>query len=890
MKWCRTLPWILTGALCSAVVAAEEAAAPAQAPADAAAADADPQAAARDASQRGLLEAKEAQAAAVAQAARGEELFRAHQVAEAYDCFRNALALDPANEAARQGAEAARRILAARSDDLADAIPREVERVKIGEQHQQVQAGNNLEAARKLVDAAAAAGAGANEEEKAQDLVQRLGQLDQAQEVLLRAKLQLEGLPARLDATSRKNEAAQLEARIRELRAAQTAELDALNRGISARVAEQNASEVASYFQKQKEELLRQARAHRDLRQYDKAEVIIRKVMAMDPADAKVEVLLLEVQRQRRLYRDEKIRDEETEERKRVLENVEHRAIPEVSPEKVMIYPKEWDQVVKRKASQRRSGEGEDDASKAIQRKLEKRHSVEFVQANIKDVIEHLRRISQVDFIYRPPAEGGEPPEINLRLNETRLDNILRWVMTITALNYEIRNGVIFVTSAAGLAGDKVTEIYDVRDIAIGVADAGTVPGVEGLTGDGDEAPAEPESIALDEIVKRVLNADFADQGEVQVDAATGNMMVVHTREVQRKVLELLAKLRAAQAIQISVSARFLTVTDDFWEEFQNQFGSIANGSTTLLPFNNYVTGARDEDGRRKYRNPWVNNSGSYQRNNNFTSSEHFDDMYGTVEHRRVNGINSVLGANLGTQVQTATFQPGMSFLLGQRGWLGQIQAAWLIRMMKESKKADELFAPHIVVNNNKYGWILWDTRIPYIKTYVVAPAGVDLEPVVEDLHVGTALQVRPTISSDKKYITLDIYPRVRKLMTTREGMPRIFMMSNFGAISTDGAAGGGGVAAGGGQLHSLPIDLPIVFEHNARTFATMPDGGAIVISGLSINVHARGRNGIPLLQDIPILGNAFSNRSLQKEKRSFVIVTNARSILLDEEEAKQTR
>jgi general secretion pathway protein D len=69
-----------------------------------------------------------------------------------------------------------------------------------------------------------------------------------------------------------------------------------------------------------------------------------------------------------------------------------------------------------------------------------------------------------------------------------------------------------------------------------------------------------------------------------------------------------------------------------------------------------------------------------------------------------------------------------------------------------------------------------------------------------------------------------------------------------------------------------------------------VPDGGSIVIAGLGVNINMKGRNGIPLLSDVPILGKFFSNDTSQSEKRNYMILVNARMILLDEEEAKLDR
>ncbi|MCX7934905.1 MAG: hypothetical protein N3A66_06560, partial [Planctomycetota bacterium] len=430
------------------------------APAEKAPSAQDPKDAAEAALIRGLLEAEERQRAAQNEVIRGRQLLKARLYEAAYEAFQAALAFDAGNEEARRGAAEAKRYLEARSPAVADAISREIERARVSEQHQMMEALNHIEEAQRLLDMVIAPLEGATEEERARGYVVRLQRLDEAAERLHRARLQLEGLPARANAQPHRDTVAALEAKVRELRQQNTVALNAVNREIALRVAKENQAEVSAYVQRQKAELLREARLHRDMRQYDKAERIVQEVLRMDPADSEADSLLLEVQRLRRQYRDEKIRDTEVEERRRVLEGIERRAIPEVSPDRIMRYPANWDELVKRKALGRPTMQmavEDDESTRRIQQALLKRFTVEFTDQGIKDVLDHLKRISGVDIIYRPPEGEAEPPTVTLSVQEMQLENILRWVMTITGLNYEIRRGAIYVTSAAGLQGEKVT-------------------------------------------------------------------------------------------------------------------------------------------------------------------------------------------------------------------------------------------------------------------------------------------------------------------------------------------------------------------------------------------------------------------------------------------------
>ncbi len=793
--------------------------------------------------QKSLLNAEERRLQARRWVTRGDRMMKVGRYADAREAYRQGLHFDPTNEQARQGRDLANRHVQAQTNTMAGAIERELERTRVSEQHNLMEAQNHIEKARSLVEQAGLEPeARLSTPARAELFVEQKQFLDQASEHLLRARLLLEGISARVDTRSEKDKVALLEARVRELGALKSEALGEVNNMVALKKQKEHLHEAQQYSERQKAELLKEARLHMDMRHYDKAERIVSEVVEIDPSDAEAADLLQQVLQARRYHRARKIQDREREERKRVLEKIEKRAIPEVRPEYLIKYPDNWEMLTRAKASRygRGSAKEETEAEREIRRRLEDRHTVEFVEASIEDVLAYLRTLAGVNIIHKP---GGEAvPPINLAVRDMRLENILRWIMNITNLNYQIKGDAIYVTTAEELEGAVRTEVYDVRDIAYSVEDAGSPPGIGDDDDWGDDDDFGGDGITLDEVVRRVLAEHFvAGEAEVELDDR-GNLTVVGVRELQTKVSDLLKKLRAAQAIQVSITARFLEVTDDFWEEFSSSFSR----------FNNYLTQATYAGGGVKNRDPTQAT---------YTPSKHLDEMDGFIRHRRIGPLQSVLGANLGTSVGALA---GLAASVRQVGWLGQIQTQWLVRLVKESAEADELFAPHIIVYNNREGWIRWETEIHYIQSYQLAPAGTDLEAVIDQLRVGTLLLVRPTVSADKKYITLDLTPRVIKLMG----------MSQAGLV---------------GDWTELLVDLPTVFEHTAQTFATLPDGGSILISGLAVNVNMQGRNGVPLVQDLPLIGNIFSRRARQKEKRSFVIMANARMILLEEEEAKQT-
>jgi len=72
-----------------------------------------------------------------------------------------------------------------------------------------------------------------------------------------------------------------------------------------------------------------------------------------------------------------------------------------------------------------------------------------------------------------------------------------------------------------------------------------------------------------------------------------------------------------------------------------------------------------------------------------------------------------------------------------------------------------------------------------------------------------------------------------------------------------------------GGSTFSSAVYAPNLNKRSANTVVVTPDGQPVVIGGLIGNQKASSESKIPLLGDIPVLGNLFkfSNHSNQKSE-----------------------
>jgi type IV pilus assembly protein PilQ len=152
------------------------------------------------------------------------------------------------------------------------------------------------------------------------------------------------------------------------------------------------------------------------------------------------------------------------------------------------------------------------------------------------------------------------------------------------------------------------------------------------------------------------------------------------------------------------------------------------------------------------------------------------------------------------------------------------------IQALEKENKADIISNPRITTTDNKEANILVGKEIPLI---VTDEAG---NPITELKKIGITLRVTPHVNSDQT-ITLDLHPEISELSAQ--------------------------ATVQGGVIISLS---------EADTRVVVGDGETAVIAGLINEVESNISNGLPVLEDLPILGNLFKFESKTKKKRELII------------------
>ena len=174
---------------------------------------------------------------------------------------------------------------------------------------------------------------------------------------------------------------------------------------------------------------------------------------------------------------------------------------------------------------------------------------------------------------------------------------------------------------------------------------------------------------------------------------------------------------------------------------------------------------------------------------------------------------------------------------------------------------------PHLMVTEGKEASIEVIEKQPYQEETTTTASGgtTTTSQTFQWVDVGVSLSVTPTINADG-YINLLIKPDVSSI-----------------------SAWYGGAAQAAGAV-------PVVKSANAETTVTVKDGVTVIIAGLIKDNKTKTVNKIPILGDLPVVGNAFRNISDDVRRTETVvfltprIVTGDKFFLLEKDMPKPMR
>lgn len=239
---------------------------------------------------------------------------------------------------------------------------------------------------------------------------------------------------------------------------------------------------------------------------------------------------------------------------------------------------------------------------------------------------------------------------------------------------------------------------------------------------------------------------------------------------------------------------------------------------------------------------------GSYNKNFGSSVVSGFTTNFGVISNTIV--PTSITPITSGATAFTGSNVFGLSPLgVGSTAGLYQIfgnDYQVTLRAIAQAGRAKVLSRPSIVARNNQPATITVGQSVPLITSVRFDNFGNAINSVSYQ-SVGIILRVTPFITSDG-LVEMILSPETSELVADR---------SQWVPISS-GASGN--------------VSAPVINSRSADTVVVTPDGQTVIIGGLMANSKADTETKIPLLGDIPILGNLFKHKIKTDSKTELLI------------------
>jgi general secretion pathway protein D len=317
-------------------------------------------------------------------------------------------------------------------------------------------------------------------------------------------------------------------------------------------------------------------------------------------------------------------------------------------------------------------------------------------------------------------------------------------------------------------------------------------------------------------------SSEYNNNGQVgsaviSVDPVTHNIIVIADKETSEQIRHVLASLDAPEP-QVLIKAAFVEVNDNAALDLGVQ-GNYTGFSKNFSQITGYMT-------NYTLINPGTSTaavvpSGYSAVNQSYTLQNQFGVPQTLPGATGNGGIYQIMGNDF-----TATLQA-----------------------IATAGKAQVLSRPSILARDGQMAEIV-------VGSSIYLPSSVSLSSVG-----GTGTTV-PSINGSYQNvgIQLDVTPFI--------GANNLVQMILQPQITSIDSSTPGQVIEGG-SIISSPVYAPNLLKRSANTVVVTPDGQTVVIGGLISNDKSTSESKIPLLGDIPVLGNLFkfTNKANQKDE-----------------------
>ncbi len=565
------------------------------------------------------------------------------------------------------------------------------------------------------------------------------------------------------------------------------------------------------------------------IRNIDKAEKLVDKILSLNPTNKRVLMLKQDIEELRHMDIISELHSINSLEMLKNVESLDNRTIPYTdiirfpSGEEAALIKKrevpdrleEFENVKEDSAHLRLIPNPKNPLPRKVEKALNKYISIEFYDTPLRDVIAFLQE--KIDTINITIDRNVSVSMVNLKLNDVPVHIVLKHLLP-DGVNYRVEDDIIVVSN-------EILEmrVYDVRDLLINLDDrsnnASDNTRESRDRGNSEEGEKGGESRTPHDRVKDLMRLITAviepeswspERGRITTsEDKAGDLIIVNVGRVHEQVEDILRSMRSAQHIQVNIEARFIQMSDKFLEDIgvqlKNARVSNPSGKDTELTF--------DVD----------------------TSA----------------GASNAISKGL-----------DLTYSI-----LKDYEVELLLNAVQESEDAQTLTSPRITLSNTQRGSIRVINEISFVESYEIISQVP--QPVISTVNDGTIFDVRPIVSTNRKHVFLEVHPVITDV--TFENLPFKVAVPFTGADETT----------------FVPLDLtieqPLISLQELSVTVDVPDRGTLMIGGLGSTKKQTRTGGVPILSKIPILKRLFSRESEVLERSNLIIILKPTIIIIEE-------
>ncbi|MFH0889181.1 MAG: hypothetical protein V1871_08245 [Planctomycetota bacterium] len=624
-------------------------------------------------------------------------------------------------------------------------------------------------------------------------------------------------------------------------------------------LADQEEGKRREEFIKNIDILFKQAQTEFENENYQESARLCEKILEKSPGNFVAEKLRMIAFTAHRSKQKKVNTDKTIEEWKRTFESYDTKTIPYLDP---MNFPKkeDWEKIERRGPKKIFKEKLISELSQQTELLLKRKIKFPFSEPTpLGKIVDYIREIIPNLNIIIDKTKVQEDEPISYNVSGLPLDFVLKDMLVTKQWGFFIRDGVVIISSLEQILAEQIeTRWYSILDLTIPIIDFPSQEIALAMPTEADTGSVQLPPIAGDQLVEIIKDTTAKQEGGWEkvpapaFQAQTGVLVVTHLPEVHKQIEKLLDQIRAATDVVVTIEGRFLRVQQTFLEDV----GVDLRGFGPTLP-SYFTVASPDGPGFTDLSSGIV---GTYRQGQNEVRARVENILTNSDPYARFindQGVSPQGGAVLSYTV------------------LGDTSYRALLTAVQKNIKATEIFAPKITIANGQRAHIQMTDQFTYIKQYdvvIVNAAGSIAmgQPIIDVFRTGLVLDVRPIVSTDLKYVMMELRPTATSSVTRLPSIRTIpFLIGS--AVQSFQA-----------------IELPELQIQRARGNAIIPDGGTLLMgcyaSGQDISVSSN----VPLLSKIPLLSFMTGRKATGEGRRVLIILIKAKISILSEEEKKR--